>query len=132
MKRINPKTASPEAVRVQERLTRIGLGWADMGTILDITDQRLYYWRKQGIPKPQLEPIASFLGCTVDWLLTGKTEKVAPTADREFLASLTASTRLSDKDCAILRAMAESLMNAPVHAVMPPSQSVEQAHYALH
>lgn len=67
--------------RVQERLHDLRMSWADLARRLGTTDQRMYNWRKRGIPKSEVDTIAPILGCSTDWLLTGKSrtrEESAP------------------------------------------------------
>lgn len=110
MRPINPRTASPEAARIQERLTATGQTWTDLGDALDASDQNLYYWRKKGVPKTHLATVASFLGCSIDWLLTGEREIVGATDHQDFLASLKEQNALSAHEWKLLRSMAESLI----------------------
>lgn len=62
--------------RVQARLDDLGMSWAEFARRIGTTDQRVYNWRKRGIPKKEVDTIASILDCTTDWLLLGrKTDK---------------------------------------------------------
>jgi hypothetical protein len=132
MKRINPKTSSAEAVRVQERLDQLNLGWPDLRASMDVQDQNLYYWRKKGIPKAFLKPVCEYLGCTVDWLLSGEHQQVEHTDDREFIANLAGSNDLSETHIALLRAMAESLMERLASTHLAPPRALTVNRPSLH
>src|SRR5690606_32929505 len=95
MKPINPKASCDEAIRIQERLTATGQTWADLGAAADVSDQNLYYWRKKGVPKLYLATVASFLNCSVDWLLTGQTENMNESGDKEYLQFLIEQNQLA-------------------------------------
>lgn len=110
MRPINPRTASPEATRIQERLNATGQTWADLGDALDASDQSLYYWRKKGVPKTHLATVASFLGCSIDWLITGERETLSDIHHRDFLLSLSERDCLNVDEWKLLRTMAESLL----------------------
>lgn len=71
--------------RVEIRIRELGLSWADFARRLDTTDQRVYNWRKRGIPKSEVVHIAHALGCSTDWLLMGAGPKqsLLQRADRE-------------------------------------------------
>ena len=69
---VNNPAMDQTVKRVSERLKERGMTWGDISRHLGISDQRAYNWRKRGIPKNQIAAIAEFLGCTIDWLLTGK------------------------------------------------------------
>lgn len=110
MSTITGKPASLEAKRVQDRLTTQGLRWADLGASLYASDQALYNWRTRGIPKPQLKPVAQFLGCSVDWLITGDKDAVDMSCDQAFLVTAMNRGMLPDSGWKLLRTMAEALM----------------------
>lgn len=57
--------------RVQSRLSDLGMTWAEFARRIGTTDQRVYNWRKRGIPKKEADVIARILDCTIDWLLLG-------------------------------------------------------------
>lgn len=46
--------------------------WADFARALGSSDQRVYNWKKRGVPKSEADRIAGVLGCSIDWLLTGE------------------------------------------------------------
>ncbi|KXS55293.1 MAG: Uncharacterized protein AWU57_279 [Marinobacter sp. T13-3] len=110
MKPANRKTCCEEAVRIQERLDRRGLSWSDVGDALDVTDQKLYYWRKKGVPKQHLPALARFLGCSIDWLLTGQADTPDAEDDKAFVMELANTEKLAASEWQVLRTMAESLI----------------------
>lgn len=57
--------------RVNERLKTLNMSWAEFARRLGTTDQRVYNWRKRGVPKSEADKVASILECSTDWLLTG-------------------------------------------------------------
>jgi len=110
MKPVSQKTGCAEAVRIQERLDIKGVTWAHLGNGLDVTDQRLYYWRKHGVAKQYLAPLADYLDCSIDWLLTGRSDTPDEENDKAFLANLAETEKLTATEWHVLRTMAESLM----------------------
>lgn len=60
--------------RVEYMLSDLGWTWARFARELDTTDQRVYNWRKRGVPKSEVDNIADILGCTTDFLLKGGIE----------------------------------------------------------
>ncbi|WP_083329306.1 S24 family peptidase [Marinobacter salinus] len=52
-------------------LSDLGWSWARFARELDTTDQRVYNWRKRGVPKSEVDRIADILGCSTDFLLKG-------------------------------------------------------------
>lgn len=61
--------------RVEHMLSERGWTWAEFARALNTSDQRVYNWRKRGIPKSEADRIANILECSIDWLLTGKESK---------------------------------------------------------
>lgn len=117
MKRINPRCACDEAVRIQQRLDQLGLNWSALGERIDVTNQKLYYWRRNGVPKKYLTAVCEVLNCSIDWLLTGRSEmdKAAQMKDdKEFLANLAKTNKLSTSEWHLLRQMAESLIQRSI------------------
>ncbi|WP_273208764.1 hypothetical protein [Marinobacter subterrani] len=117
MKRINPTCACGEAVRIQQRLDQLGLHWSALGESIDVTDQKLYYWRKNGVPKNYLTAVCEALNCSIDWLLTGRDEldeAAQMKCDKEFLANLAKTNKLSTAEWHVLRQMAESLIQRSI------------------
>jgi len=53
------------------------LSWAEFARQIGTTDQRLYNWRKRGLPSEEVLKVAEALGVSTDWILTGK-EAAAP------------------------------------------------------
>src|SRR5690554_966030 len=67
--------------RVEQLLTEKGWNWARFARELETTDQRVYNWKKRGVPKSEADRIAAVLGCSTDWLLTGHGPKDAGVFD---------------------------------------------------
>lgn len=57
--------------RVEYRLDKKGWTWAEFARALNTTDQRVYNWKKRGVPKSEVDRIADVLGCSTDYLLKG-------------------------------------------------------------
>lgn len=77
MRPVDPSTAPDEAIRIQDLLDGMDQCWKDLGHTLNATDQNIYYWRKNGVPKSLLVTISKSLGCSISWLLTGTTIPVS-------------------------------------------------------
>jgi len=103
----------PDVKRMNERLGINGLSLADLARGIGASPQSLNHWRHRGIPKPFLALVAAFLGCSVDWLLTGEDDAVDLTSHQAFLTSIMGRGVLSNSEWALLRTMAESLMSRP-------------------
>ena len=72
--------------RVERLLTEKGWNWARFARELETTDQRVYNWKKRGVPKSEADRIAAVLGCSTDWLLTGHGPKDAGVFDFMYRA----------------------------------------------
>ncbi|OQX07919.1 MAG: hypothetical protein BWK73_26755 [Thiothrix lacustris] len=48
------------------------VGHGDISTLLNVSPQVITNWSKRKVPRSQVATIASVLGVTTDWLLTGK------------------------------------------------------------
>jgi phage repressor protein C with HTH and peptisase S24 domain len=73
--------------RIEEKLSAKGWSWADFARALNTTDQRVYNWRKRGVPKSEADRIAKALGCSIDWLLTGFIKAPDEDLDSYFAAA---------------------------------------------
>lgn len=71
---VNNLFMSDILTRVEYMLSDLGWTWARFARELDTTDQRVYNWRKRGVPKSEVDNIADVLGCTTDFLLKGDIE----------------------------------------------------------
>jgi SOS-response transcriptional repressor LexA len=58
--------------RIAELLRARHLSWAEFARRIGTTDQRLYNWRKRGLPAEEVLKVAEAFGVSTDWLLTGK------------------------------------------------------------
>lgn len=70
--------------RVEQLLTEKKWNWARFARELETTDQRVYNWKKRGVPKSEVDRIAAVLGCSTDWLLTGRGPKDSSIFDVVF------------------------------------------------
>ncbi len=70
--------------RVEQLLAEKGWNWARFARELETTDQRVYNWKKRGVPKNEADRIAAVLGCSTDWLLTGHGPKDSGVFDRVY------------------------------------------------
>lgn len=61
--------------RLELRLSELHWKPADLAKALGTTDQRVYNWRQRGVPASEAASIAKAIGCTTDWLLTGRGPK---------------------------------------------------------
>ena len=70
-KPVNNSFMTDALSRVEQKLSDLGWTWADFARALNTTDQRVYNWKKRGIPKSEIDRIADALDCSTDWLLRG-------------------------------------------------------------
>ncbi len=57
--------------RIKTLLDERGDNWADLARALGTTDQRVYNWRKRGLPEAEGHRVARALGVSTDWLMSG-------------------------------------------------------------
>jgi predicted XRE-type DNA-binding protein len=74
-KQLNNLCMDETVSRVQQLIDEKSLKWADIARRLKVSDQRVYNWRKRGIPDSQIVKIAAILDSSTDWLLAGKGPK---------------------------------------------------------
>lgn len=61
-----------DIANLQKLIDSSGWTWAELARRLETTDQRVYNWRKRGLPKDALTKIADLFGVSVDVILTGQ------------------------------------------------------------
>lgn len=108
---MEPKSTSTEATRIQERLTATNRTWGDLGNALDVAPQNLYNWRERGVPKHYLAPVAQFIDCSIEWLLTGRDRLEKEPSGQDFLAKVMSEGTLTSGEWALLQSMAQALLS---------------------
>lgn len=94
----------------------------ELGKLLGVSQSLIAYW-KNGNRLPTLENgiiAADYLGCNVEWLLTGKGEKY-PNIKNEMLLDI---SKLSEKDREIVKALVKSLETQQPKEVEPAKTAI--------
>lgn len=55
--------------RIDAELTRRNMTWAELGRVIDATDQAMHNWKSRGVPAARHKAIAGALGWSVDRLI---------------------------------------------------------------
>lgn len=96
--------------RVEYQISQKRWTWADFARALETTDQRVYNWRKRGVPKSEVDRIADVLEVSTDYLLKG----TDVTMIREDEAHRSYAD--PDKDADLLQALKRSGVREPAVA----------------
>lgn len=68
--------------RLDELIRERGWLWSDFARAYGTTNQRVYNWRKRGIPKGEAVDIAKIFGTTAEWLIEGKGARTTTLRER--------------------------------------------------
>lgn len=68
-------------IRLTALLHSREMSWAEFARRLGTTSQRVYNWRKRGIPGAEIIRIAALMDVSVEWLVYGRDVAERPAAD---------------------------------------------------
>ncbi len=64
--------------RIDAELTRRNMTWAELGRVIDATDQAMHNWKSRGVPAARHKAIAGALGWSVDRLIADNWTPLQP------------------------------------------------------